>query len=452
MSIGEAVAHSRGCRPTNVLTMHRTEAEMKSFNQIMGLFATGLVFLCLATGIAWSKGGGNGGDGQGGGHSGGAAHQSGGGGGRGASGGNRGPSQQAAPRVAERQTYSQPSQPSGGGTAKQQSAPQQAGPKEQGGNQRQTFFRGPEGGDRNDSDGSRVEDFLNGNGSNRNGRGDGDFRNRFTDRDSSDRNGDNFRRNADSIRRDFRDRNRNDLPFQFGWWDNHRFDRGFGPWGFTFWRDRPWFWWGSATVGVLDPLFGWDRPYYWDYGPNGYVYYQDDQFYRNGQPYMAANEYYQQVYNLAHSAPALSQEEAAKSDWMPLGVFAVTAEGKQDEQRMIQLAVSKQGVLSGTYYNQGNNGAHPLQGMVDQKTHRAAWYFADGTNDQMVFETSIDNLTEPQSTVMVHFAPRSVGVWQIVRLERPEASDRASAGPTPAQGKAESAQPAQPTQPQQELP
>jgi hypothetical protein len=301
-----------------------------------------------------------------------------------------------------------------------------APPQGQDGTQHQSFFRGPDGNDNaNNTDRSRVEDFLNGKGSDH---GSNDFRNRFTDRDNSDRNGDNFRRNADVIRRDFHDRNRNDLPFQFGWWDNRRFDRWGGPWAFNSWRDRPWYWWGWSTAAGLDTLFGWNQPYYWDYGPNGYVYYQNDQFYRNGQPYMAANEYYQQVYNLAHSAPSISQDEAAQTEWISLGVFAVTSEGKQEKDRMIQLAINKQGTLSGTYYNRSNNGAHPIQGTVDQRTHRAAWYLADGANDQMVFETSVDNLTEPQSTVMVHFAPGNVGVWQMVRLERPESSAAGSSG------------------------
>jgi hypothetical protein len=138
---------------------------------------------------------------------------------------------------------------------------------------------------------------------------------------------------------------------------------------------------------------------------------------------MSAQTYYQQVYDLAHSAPTGNQGETSKGDWMPLGVFAVTKPGQQQEDRMIQLAVSKDGVLSGTYYNKAKDGAHPILGMVDKQTHKAAWYFGDDTFGGLVFETSVDNLTEPQSTVMVHFDPGDVGVWQLVRIERPEATE-----------------------------
>jgi hypothetical protein len=131
-------------------------------------------------------------------------------------------------------------------------------------------------------------------------------------------------------------------------------------------------------------------------------------------------------------------------DWQPLGVFAVSSEGQREEDRMLQLAVNRQVVLSGTYYNNANNGAHPLVGMVDQRSHKAAWYFAEGTNDQLVFETSVENLTEPQSTMMVHFAPGSAGIRQLVRLERPEASQAQRQLPAPGQTQPAGPQPALP--------
>jgi hypothetical protein len=290
---------------------------------------------------------------------------------------------------------------------------------------------------------------------------DGDFGNRFDNGNNRfDRHGDNFhdnfRQNADFIRRDFRDRN--DVPFRTGWWDNRRFDRGFGPWAFNSWWGRPWYWWGWSTAPYLDSWlsFGWDQPCYWDYGPGGYVTsnYPSNQLYQtylppvSAQPQMPVSPNYKQAFDLAHSAPAANQDDAAKSDWLPLGVFAVTKAGEKDENWMIQLGVNKQGVLSGTYYNQAKDSAHPLEGMVDKETHKAAWYFADGTENPMVFETSVDNLTEPQSSVMVHFGPGDTGVWQMVRLERPEAAQ--NQGHEAQQG--QQGNEALPTPPQHELP
>jgi hypothetical protein len=410
---------------------------------ILPMFTVIILIGCLASGTLAKGGGGS--DGHGGGGGGGRD-----GGGRGAhiSGGGRQFAPQAAPSLRMAEPPSGQSSPQ---TSDPVSVPAPQNPR---GTERQSFFRGPDDGPQNAERGQRSDhEPLNAFASGREGSHaghDGDFRQRFTDRDQSDRNGENFRRNADSIRSDFRDRDRDDLPFRFGWWDNRGFDRWVGPWGCTWWRDRPWYWWCRTTAPGLDAwlIFGWDSPYYWDYGPNGYIYYEDNQFYENSQPYLAADAYYQQVFNLAHSGPPISPDDAAKIEWMPLGVFAVTSEGKQEEDRLIQLNVSRQGVLSGVCVNKATDDAYPLQGMVDPKTHRCAWYFADGSNDRMIFETSSDNLTEPQSTVMLHFGPGDVSVWQLVRIERPEAPQlsepQGQAEPTPRQT------PPQP--PQHELP
>ena len=176
-----------------------------------------------------------------------------------------------------------------------------------GSNQHESFYRGPNNdGSGDDSNRQQVNAFLNGNQNSDAGRT-GDYRSRFTDRDQSDRNGEIFRRNADNVRRDWRSRDRNDFPFGAGWWNDNRFSRWplYSPWRYTRWQDRPWYWWQSADAPGLTAwlAFNWGQPYYWDYGPNGYIYYNNNEVYQNGQPYMAADQYYQQVYNLAHSAP-----------------------------------------------------------------------------------------------------------------------------------------------------
>ena len=70
---------------------------------------------------------------------------------------------------------------------------------------------------------------------------------------------------------------------------------------------------------------------------------------------------------------------------------------------MIQLAVSKDGILSGTWLDQATGQSRPLQGMVEQATQKAAWTFADSPTDALVLETSLYNLTEPECTALAHF-------------------------------------------------
>jgi hypothetical protein len=168
--------------------------------------------------------------------------------------------------------------------------------------------------------------------------------------------------------------------------------------------------------------FHWNRPYYWNYGYGGDIYYRDNYVYYGDQQIMPVDQYYQQVYNLAHNVPSLSEDEAEQLDWRPLGVFALTREGESDSHRALQLAVNRDGVLSGTYYNRIDGHVHPITGRVDERTQRAAWAFADGQHEAVVFETSVYNLTESESTMMVHFGPRTnqSQVWRLVRLELPD--------------------------------
>jgi hypothetical protein len=120
--------------------------------------------------------------------------------------------------------------------------------------------------------------------------------------------------------------------------------------------------------------------------------------------------------------PVVDERQAEQMEWTPLGVFALIREDESASRRALQIAVNRDGLLTGTYYNQENGHVHPVTGRVDERTQRAAWKFADGEHEDVVFETSIYNLTEPETTMMVHFGPDAgePQVWRLVRLEQPE--------------------------------
>jgi len=142
---------------------------------------------------------------------------------------------------------------------------------------------------------------------------------------------------------------------------------------------------------------------------------------------LPAEDYYQRCYDLAHSVPEIDESQAEQMDWKPLGVFAVVQDsgnGDSSDQVTIQLAINRQGVLAGTYFSDRNNEVHPLSGMVDQHSQRAAWVFADGERERTVFETSLFNLTKSETSIMVHEGPRQddAQIVHLARIERPEAS------------------------------
>lgn len=168
---------------------------------------------------------------------------------------------------------------------------------------------------------------------------------------------------------------------------------------------------GGAYAG-----YAYQEPIVYDYGDN--VYYQDDSVYVQGQPVGTAQEYYDQAQSIASSGDTAPPEPDA--DWLPLGVFALSQEGAPDTNMMIQLALSKQGVIKGTFYNTSTDTVRPLKGRVDKKTQRAAWMFADGKNADVIMETGLYNLTQDQTEALVHFGNDKTQQWLMVRLNEPD--------------------------------
>lgn len=193
------------------------------------------------------------------------------------------------------------------------------------------------------------------------------------------------------------------------WWNHHHcnwpYYNNFNCWGWAAW---------PALSGWV--TYGWGEPIYYNYGSN--VYYQGDTVYYGDQPVATTTEYAQQAAAIAANVPAA---KPAPEDWMPLGVYAITTDGKpSDAEPMmyLQLAVSKQGVLSGTLQNTLTDSAQSIEGMVDKQTQRAAWTPAGKTSP--IMETGISNLTQDTTPVLVHFADESTQQWLLVRLDQPK--------------------------------
>lgn len=181
------------------------------------------------------------------------------------------------------------------------------------------------------------------------------------------------------------------------------------------------YWWRPATAVGLTGWFvnPWPQPVYYSYGTGGDVYYDNSVVYVGGEPYATADEYYDQAESLATSVPEASEEQTAQMDWMPLGVFAISDQSGQSDY-VVQLAVNKQGVITGSYYNDESDKSRPIEGSVDMKTQRAAWTFADGKDTDVIMETMIYNLTEDETTVLVHFGADQTQEWTLTRLSEPQ--------------------------------
>jgi len=221
---------------------------------------------------------------------------------------------------------------------------------------------------------------------------------------------------AVAVRGNWQGRGRN--AFSNNWW------AGRPGWNGAHWRHHHHWnryparhWWGAATAVAVTGWFTgwWDQPAYYNYGDT--VYYQDDSVYYGDQVAASAEQYYEQAVGLAETVPEIDDENA---EWMPLGVFALTQPDSEASNMVVQLAVSKEGVIAGTFFNDTTEATHPVEGMVDRKTQRAAWHFVDDTNPGLVMETGIFNLTKDETTALVHFGSDQTQEWLMVRLEEPE--------------------------------
>jgi hypothetical protein len=180
------------------------------------------------------------------------------------------------------------------------------------------------------------------------------------------------------------------------------------------WRANAPFRW--ATVAGLAGWCGYaaGSESYYDYGEN--MYYQDGNVYSDGQQIATADQYDAAAEQIATSIPQVQDP-----DWMPLGVFAMT----QDDQAsgpaptmFVQLTVSKEGILAGSFQNTGAGTTQPLEGMVDKQTQRAAWLISGKTRP--IMETGIFNLTKDTAPALLHFADGQTQQWLLVRMDEPK--------------------------------
>ena len=156
---------------------------------------------------------------------------------------------------------------------------------------------------------------------------------------------------------------------------------------------------------------------YYDYGTN--LYYEGNDVYYNGQPLATTEEYALQAQSIADNVPEV---EPADVEWLPLGVFALSQQGDSAENStlFLQLAISKEGIIAGTFQNTATDKSFEVEGTIDEKSQRAAW--GPVGESWPIMETGIYNLTENEAGALVHFADGQTQEWTMIRLDEPEDS------------------------------
>ncbi len=176
--------------------------------------------------------------------------------------------------------------------------------------------------------------------------------------------------------------------------------------------------WRAATWGACASYCGYPAvPIYYDYGEN--VVYQDNSVAIAGEAVASPEEYAQQAIVLADAGreAKVSKEE----EWLPLGVFAMAQGEEKTSNHIFQLAVNKQGVIRGNYYDAVTDSTALVFGSVDKKSQRAAWTVGDRKTP--IYEAGIANLTRNETTMLVHYGKDRTQQFSLIRIEEPEAKD-----------------------------
>jgi hypothetical protein len=228
---------------------------------------------------------------------------------------------------------------------------------------------------------------------------------------------------ATGVRRGWVVAHRRNVWFTPVWWGRHPFP--VGGWHFHFWRHsfpaRHW-WiaptWPQATTWFTwsAPPHVWAQPVFYDYGSGGNVIFQDNNVYIGGELVSTADEFAMSAMDLATVPPPESDEQAATAEWLPLGTFAVSTNEKDVEpSHVVQLAVSREGIVSGTLFNIDTEQSQAVQGQVDKDTQRVA--FRIGESEAIVAETGLYNLTQEEAPLLIHFGAERTEQTLLVRLE-----------------------------------
>jgi hypothetical protein len=174
-------------------------------------------------------------------------------------------------------------------------------------------------------------------------------------------------------------------------------------------------WWAYAIAGAITSWWanGINRqPVYYDYGTN--IYYEGDQVYYQGNPVGTPEEYSQQAQSIAESAPEVDPDNV---EWLPLGVFAITEnEGSVENATLyLQLAISKEGLIGGTFQNTLTDDSFEVEGTVDKESQRAAW--GPVGKQWPIMETGLYNLTENEAGALIHFDNGQTQQWTMTRID-----------------------------------
>lgn len=129
-------------------------------------------------------------------------------------------------------------------------------------------------------------------------------------------------------------------------------------------------------------------------------------------------------------------DPAPDAKLLPLGVYTLAPKDQDESTASVRLALSKDGVLRGIYYDSLGAQGHPIRGAVDKKTQRVAWTVGD--NKKVLFQTTLASLTHEKGALTVRDANGNSHPWTIARFEQNENENEPAGDGAPAAPKTQS--------------
>jgi hypothetical protein len=88
----------------------------------------------------------------------------------------------------------------------------------------------------------------------------------------------------------------------------------------------------------------------------------------------------------------------------------------------LQLAISKEGIIAGTFQNTATDASFEVQGTIDTESQRAAWGPVE--KQWPIMETGIYNLSENEAGALLHFEDGTTQEWTMFRLDEPKEDNK----------------------------
>jgi hypothetical protein len=174
--------------------------------------------------------------------------------------------------------------------------------------------------------------------------------------------------------------------------------------------------WSAPSYAVVSSYCGLDSAAAPDYDYGSAVVYQDNEVYMNGQPAATAQQYAEQAATIATQGQTATVRTS--DEWKPLGVYALVQGDDKTSNNIFQLAVNKDGIIRGNYYDGLLDATTEVYGSIDKQTQRAAWTI--GKKKDRVFEAGVYNLAQSQCPCLVHLGTQSTTQMMLVRVEQPK--------------------------------